>query len=411
MAHFKVSFTIRRPFPVVENLIHPLKQRVHCNRELYLSSIAAIVLNNARPSGLFFQLGWSRIAWDKCCYRHGLDAQPHDIVNYLACSCAGELFRHSEAEAPVPNSVDTDCDTVPAYSPITCYTVALLAERAFLRPGDYSEACRTRQLVPPRYQHYFPGGSSCLSDLDALCLLAECSIQLKILDVFCPAFDSIRIPQCSWAALTDSTGLNCSSALNRLLSSVESLTLHGHCHNDQAPLAIGILSAALMSKRPALSLLDIGVVDSTMMQSLATFLSAQPISVWGVPFNVCCLQVSFCALTELKIEIEPSRSREDDYAYSNSHLIAMNALTSVIEQQRNLQVLTLTANYSLPHEGQYRLYTVLQVLCQQPTLRNLTLRHMPLPFAVAKGLVWSFLSSHCLSKQTLAMELPCWRNV
>lgn len=82
----------------------------------------------------------------------------------------------------------------------------------------------------------------------------ECSVQPKVLEVFCPAFDSI----CYLTTIRISTEFRISSI------ATESLKLHSHCYNDQALVAI--LSAVLMADSPTLSVLDI-VVDSTMMES------------------------------------------------------------------------------------------------------------------------------------------------
>jgi len=82
----------------------------------------------------------------------------------------------------------------------------------------------------------------------------ECSVQPKVLEVFCPAFDSIRY----LTTIRISTEFSISSI------ATESLKLHSHCYSDQQysnPFAV------LMADSPTLSVLDI-VVDSTMMESL-----------------------------------------------------------------------------------------------------------------------------------------------
>jgi len=72
---------------LLEHLIYPLKQRIYCTSELDLSSIATVVLNNARPWGLFL---WTAAGCIACNWEMfntincgNADAQSHDI-NYLA---------------------------------------------------------------------------------------------------------------------------------------------------------------------------------------------------------------------------------------------------------------------------------------------------------------------------------------
>ena len=374
------------------HLIHPLKEQIHHNRELYLSFIAAIVLNNARPSGYFNVTSDTVI--DRCSSRGPLDAQPDDIVNYLACGCVQELLTPLEDEACITPSPSMNDDTF-IYSPLSCLSVAFVMGIHLPLSAVYEEACKVWQLVPPRYQHYFPSSSHRLSDLDALRLLADCHPQLKMLEIFSPAFDKI-----AWGELPYQQEI-VSGVLSRVFASVErvKLRMHAFGRNEQDPLAI--LTALLMNENPALSVLDIRELDKTVMKSLAPLLSAQPISttlksVWGTPFNVDRPQAPYCALNELRIDLPSSCNYIlDDYT-------TVNALASIIECQSRLQVLTVA---NLRSESVFpRLYTALQSFCRRPTFHSLTLRGTTLPLEAAKSVVRSFLSSQCASDQGLTFN-------
>lgn len=77
---------------LLEHLINPLEQRIYCNSELDLSSIATVVLNNARPWGLFLWTAAGCIAWEILPLIVAMQMLSH-MTNYLASSCAGELLR------------------------------------------------------------------------------------------------------------------------------------------------------------------------------------------------------------------------------------------------------------------------------------------------------------------------------
>ena len=387
---------------------HPLMQRICHNRDTYLSYIAALVLNNARPSGYFSVRNKKQFGTDDPCSSHGpQNALPDDIVNYLACSCAEVLLGPLEEDEACNTPISGDI----IYEPLT-YNAAYKATKWKVQsqrygarrtpiwhdsqgdiqlpvsPPVYIEACRARQLVPPRYQHYFPSGSHRLSDLDALRLLAECGLKLRTLEIFSPAFDNI-----AWGEL-------CEIILSRLLTSVESVKLKGCDGHDQA-----ILAAILMNERPALSVLDI--VGLEVVSPLVPLLSEQlvstaPRSTFEIPFSIG-LQTPFCMLTELKMEFIDHCIPDLPFNHSYSE---MNDLASIIEHQSRLQVLAV-ANLCSPWYP--RLYTALQSFCQQPAFQSLTLSGQQssgplLSFEGTKRVLQSFLSSHCASHQSLVFN-------
>ena len=355
------------------DFINQLKQRIHHNRELYLSFIAAVVLNDARPSR-----------------KHGPpDVHPDDVVNYLACSCVEELLGPLEEDKVCDTPISSDITMPVTFHRLArCHVFRVATCTRQLLPSPTStETCKSQQLVPPRYQHYFPSGICRLSDLDALQLLVECHPQFKTLEIIVRPFDDTM----PWGEL--------SGVLSKLLTSVESVTLRARA-SDRVPLAL--LTALFMKERLALSVLHISRLDKTMMKSLAPLSSAQPI---GTPPavlpNVVGLQAPFCALTELTIQFaypSPSSSvykgqLEDDNA---------TALASIIEHQTWLQVLTVGNLH--PAGACPRLCVALQSLCQQPLFRSLTLRGATLPFEGAKNVLQSFLSSNCASYQSLVFR-------
>lgn len=155
------------------------------------------------------------------------DAQSHDkLSSQQLCWRASQT--RSEAETPIPNSANTDGDADPAYIALLLSTLSLylLDVHFHVWPRLYSEACRTQQFIPPRYEHYFPRGTSCLFDIN----FAECSLQnvpyslkyWKYFVLLLIASATIRI----------STEFSISSI------ATESLKLHSHCYNDQALVAI-----------------------------------------------------------------------------------------------------------------------------------------------------------------------------
>ena len=398
---------------------HPLMQQICHNRDTYLSIIAAVVLNNARPSGYFSVRNKKRLLLlyedDDRCSSHGpQNALPDDIVNYLACSCAEVLLGPLEEDEACNTPISGDF----VYKPLT-YHAAYEATKCKVKsqrcgdlltpirqdsqgdiqlpvsPPVYIEACKARQLVPPRYQHYFPSGGHRLSDLDALRLLAECGLKLRTLEIFSPAFDNI-----AWGELCDQQEI----VLSRLLTSVESVKLQDCDGHDQAPPPI--LAAILMNERPALSVLDI--VGLEVVRSFVPLLSEQlvsttPRSAFQIPFSIG-LQTPFCMLTELKMEfIDHGFSEILSYDHSYSD---MNDLASIIEHQSRLQVLAVANLCSIWYP---RLYTALQSFCQQPTFQSLTLSGQEssgalLSFEGTKRVLQSFLSSHCASHQSLVFD-------
>ena len=396
---------------------HPLMQRICHNRDTYLSYIAVVVLNNARPSGYFSVRNKKQYGTDNRCSSHGpQNALPDDIVNYLACSCAEELLGPLEEDEACNTPISSDI----VYKPLTCHAAyeatkwkvrlrRYCARRRLMRRdsrlGDiqlpvsprapvYIEACKARQLVPPRYQHYFPSSSHRLSDLDALRLLAECGLKLRTLDIFSPAFDNI-----AWGQLCDQQEI----ILSRLLTGVESVKLQDCDGHDQAPLAI--LAAILMNERPALSVLDI--VGLKVVRPLVPLLSVQPVSTtprsaFEIPFSIG-LQAPFCMLTEIKLEFIDHGITDLPFDHSYSD---MNDLASIIEHQSRLQVLAVA---NLCSKWYPRLYTALQSFCQQPAFQSLTLcgqqsSGASLSFEGTKCVLQSFLSSHCASHQSLVFD-------
>ena len=394
---------------------HPLMQRICHNRDTYLSYIAVVVLNNARPSGYFSVRNKKQYGTDDPCSSHGpQNALPDDIVNYMVCSCAEALLGPLEEDEACNTPISGDI----TYKPLTYHAAyeatkwKVQSQRYGARPwrirrrirhdsrlGDiqlpvsppvYIEACKARQLVPPRYQHYFPGGGHRLSDLDALQLLAECGLKLRTLEIFSRAFDNI-----AWGELCDQQEI----ILSRLLTSVGSVKLQGSDGHDQAPLAI--LAAILMNERPALSVLDI--VGLKVVRPLVPLLSEQvvsttPRSAFEIPFSIG-LQTPFCMLTELKMEFIDHGVPNVPYDHD---------LASIIEHQSRLQVLTVANLCSIWYP---RLYTALQSFCQQPAFQSLTLcgHHAQssgflLSFEGTKRVLQSFLSSHCASHQSLVFD-------
>ena len=249
--NIRLAYTDYMPQYASKHLIRPLKEQIHHNRELYLSFIAAIVLNNARPSG-YFKVRTKDLKgeFDKCSSHGPQDAEPHDIVNYLACCCAEELLRPLEHDEVCNTAIDSlRSDDVRRYKPLT-YDHALRSiyqpclpktcrplnlERVLWFPMSpvYIGACKARQLVPPRYQHYFPSGSCRLSNLDALRLLAECGLKLRILEIFSPAFDNIW-----WGELYIPQEI-ISGVLGKLFTSVERVKLSGYGYCNRQALHPG----------------------------------------------------------------------------------------------------------------------------------------------------------------------------
>ena len=372
---------------------HLLMQRICHNRDTYLSYITAVVLNNARPSGYFRVTHKKQYGIDDCCSSHGpQNALPDDIVNYLACSCAEELFGPLEEDEACNTPLSGDI----TYKPLTYHaayeaTKWKVPSQRYRRtpiwhdsqgdiqlpvsPPVYIEACKARQLVPPRYQHYFPSGSHRLSDLDALRLLAECGLQLRTLEIFSPAFDNI-----AWGELCDKQEI----ILSRLLTSVESVKLQG-CDVLSVLHIVGLKVA-----RPLVPLLSVQPV------------STMPRSALEIPFGIG-LQAPFCMLTELKMEFIDHGITDIHYNHSYSD---MNDLASIIEHQSRLQVLAVANLCSIWYP---RLYTALQSFCQQPAFQSLTLCGQQssgalLSFEGTKRVLQSFLSSHCASHQSLVFD-------
>ena len=379
------------------NFLHQLKQQIHHNRELLLSFIAAVVLKDARPSGYYLLAKKNRTLVDHYCRTcRPQDArQPHDIVNYLACCCAEELIRPLE-EDEVHNTPISSYSS--SYMPLTCYR-ARVAHATWhslatyqLPSTAYTETCKSRQLVPPRYQHYFPSGSHRLSDLDALQLVADC----HPLEIFLYPFENMP-----WGEL--------SGVLSKLLASVESVNLYC-CSTDRVALAL--LAALFMKERPALSVLHISRLDKTMMKSLAPLVSAQPISaspasVWGSPPNISGLKAPYCSLTELKLQFTyPSLASSKGHSVTNIQLQddTANALASIIEHQTKLEMLTVANLGRCPEGACPRFCAALQSLCRKPLFRSLSLSGATLPFEGAKGVLQSFLSSQCTSHQSLVFR-------
>ena len=385
------------------HLIHPLKQQIHHNRELYLSFIAAVVLNNARPSGYFEVSDTNHSVIDDCSSRGPLDAQPDDIVNYLACSCVQELLTPLEDEACITPSPSMKDDTF-IYSPLSCLSVAFVRGVQLPLSAVYEEACQARQVVPPRYQHYFPSGGHRLSDLDALRLLADCHLQPRELEIFSPAFDSLISRQHSSMEKTSVEDLL--RVLSRILPKVVRLKTHGY-GNQQAPLAV--LTAILMNRNTVLSAFDVRGLDNTAVQSLARLLSAEAtnttLRLWGSPFDISCVQTPFCALTELKLEfaglLQPIHDSWGQLFPQGIGENSIDILASIIEDQKILEVLRI-ANIS--YQASSRLYAALQAFCQQKNFRSLSLHNVVLPIEAAIGVLRSFLVSPCISTQTLELD-------
>ena len=387
------------------HLIHPLKERIHHNCELYLSSIATIVLNNARPSGYFEVSDTNHTVIDSCSNHGPQGAQPDDIVNYLACSCVEELLEDKACITPNPAREAGIKDGHFIYSPLTCLSVAFVRGIQLPLSAVYKEACKARQLVPPRYQHCFPSGTCRLSDLNALQLLADCRLQPRKLEIFSPAFDSLISRKHSSMEKTSVKDLL--SVLSRVFVNVQSLKTHGF-GNQQAPLAV--LAAILMNKNIALSVLDVRGLDNTLVQSLARLLSAESTNttfrLWEAPFNTSNMQAPFCALTELRLDfvglLQPIHTSAGESFPQGIGENSIGILASIVEDQEILEKLTI-ANISY-QASSGRLYAALQSFCQYKTFRSLSLHNVALPVEAAIGILCSFLVSPCISTQSLELD-------
>ena len=385
-----------------KDLLEPILGNVCNSRERYFSLIAAIILNNARPSG-YFDIDQLPIIAEHSGSHQG--SQPDDIVNYLVCGCCDELLGQSADgdEDDISEEESTPSEDQDPYkpAPITCYGVALLGEEKRTPPPAYIRACNNWHLIPPRYKHYFPSGNSfSLSNHDAIQVLSECChFHPKVLDVYAPAFASI-----AWhhtGRLTQHKSVL--HLLSAFFSRIESASILGSDQKFQASQAI--LSAILMKGKPVLSSLRIAV-DSETIGSLATLLTQnQQISTISFP-SLCCKQIycgvlrmPFVALKQLELkfpdQLHSSIKSQSTSATDNS---AINTLAEILKRQSSLQTLNIE-NLHIDHEC-----PALESYCRQPHFRNLILRNVQLPQIAVQRILKAFIQSSCSSQQSLVLD-------
>ena len=385
-----------------KDLLEPLQGNVCNSRELYLSLIAAIILNNARPSG-YFDINQLPIIADHCGSSQGI-YQPDDIVNYLVCGCCDELMGQSADEDDFliteKESTSTEDEDPCKPAPITCYGVALLGEEKRTPPPAYIKAFNDWHLIPPRYKHYFPNIN--LSNQDAIQVLSECChFHPKVLDVNGPAFASI-----AWhhtGRLTQHKSILL--LLSTFFCNIESASILGSDQKFQASLAI--LSAILKTGKPVLSSLCVAI-NSKTLGSLALLLTEkQQISTICFP-SLCCEQIycgvlcmPFVALKKLELKF-PDQPHPSIKLQSTSDTVdncTINMLATILKQQSSLETLHIE-NLHLDSEC-----PALESYCQQPHFRNLILCNVELPQITIQRILKSFIQSpSCSFQQSLILD-------
>ncbi len=253
-------------------------------RESIFWSIFIAIVRGERPYG-YYQVLTKRTPWigSNMNEDRPVSEQKVDFVNLLvAVKC------EIPVETPKANANSIKDEEIEynrsRYGPVnrtmTRHEVTLV--KGPIPPGKaYHEACRARQLVPPRYTKFFSEGNSYLPDSTALKLITDnCHFQPK--EIF------LNVPTFSTFVLNVEQELGSVDCLGDCFKDVESLTIQGEMEQSQmttiirgarygkrkdvARCALGLM---LLAPKPKLTNLTIrlSTIDN-VIDSIAPTLSA-----------------------------------------------------------------------------------------------------------------------------------------
>ena len=180
----------------------------------------------------------------------------------------------------------------------------------------YHEACRARQLIPPRYASLFPEGSCCLPDTTALRLIrAECRFHCKKASIF---IEEIKKLYCN--AKQEDHSVN--SVISEFFKDLEYLIISGEWEKKQTLIpnredfSFKFLKLLFDYPSPKITYLSIGRVNASLLDSLCTVLASytglKKLSIgWDgklllnlqkmIPVTEC--QLSLCSVSMNSVEI------------------------------------------------------------------------------------------------------------
>ena len=287
----------------------------------------------------------------------------------------------------------------PVDSTMTRHEVTLV--KGPVPPGKaYHEACRAKQLVPPRYTKFFSEGSSYLPDSTALKLIAEkCHFQPKDVIVHVPTFSTF--------VLNMEQELGSVDCLGDCFKGVESLTIQGETEPCQMAT---IISEATCGKRKNIARCALGLMLLTpnpKLMSLTIKLSTTD----NVIHSITPALTAYGGLKELTLQ-----------AYGDVSPDFQN-LISITEHQPLLHTVSILTAKDIhiynsfhrvthtPKLSEVHFISWLQTCFKKPLLQNLklTLDSVSLKFLIQ--VITDFLSTPCSHEQTLTIrcdlkELP-----
>ena len=335
-------------------------------KRYFFSAFIDFIVRGKRPYGYFnYQV---------------MGFHPVDYINYLvAIKCEVSTARKpSGAEYLLPSSSKENFKLKNASRRLRQLDDGLLP---CLRPSDkaYHEACRARQLVPPRYAKHFSEGSSYLPDSTALKLIAEkCHFRPKQLCI-----DLLTLFLVVPTFLKEGEDI---VWFEKLVKDVETLEIITSCDCSNAYVTIPSKIAQLIvqQEEPKLTSVTVNCSKSHSLKFEDVLNSVAPV-----------LTSSYSGLKELSIKVESSQ-------FPN-----LDSLVMIVEHHCSLHTVSIEFRYPSCAELNMSMQLMkpwLKVCFIKPSLHHFKLSLSPMPTHVMMDILAMFLSTPRSQEQTLTFS-------